>query len=184
MELPFGRLDSRRAAAGRLAGIEGQRSRGDVARGQSVALWDGRDDTRLRRAADQHRIAAEQVVELGTGGAGDLFFAAARQQAPRKAGDRGVARGMSGGDLRLSPDPRREAAGDQGHDQQDDHRHHVGDAVHAKGVDRLGEEEIVGERGAPASRESGAETPQCRGREHCRKIDHVHRGGSPARRNP
>ena len=136
MELPFGRLDARGAAAGGLAGLERQRRGGDVARGQAIAGGLARRRSRLGQPADQHRIAVEQAAQLVARGFGDLLLAAAGQQPSGKAGDGRVAGGMRRGEPRLAADRGGKLAGDQRDDEQDDDRHDVGDAVDPERVDR------------------------------------------------
>ena len=159
MEHPFGGLEPRSAAPCRFARFDGQCRRGNVAWREDVpARRRGHDDGR-RQPADDHRIAIEQPAQLFAGDPGDVPFTAVRQQAPRETGDERVAGGMRMRDPRLLADAGGEAPGDQRDDQQDGDGDDVGDPVDAQGVDRLGEEEIVGQRRGHAGEQPRAKAP-------------------------
>ena len=104
-------------------------------------------------------LQLEQSAKLGAGRAGDTLLAAARQQAAGKTGDGRVARGMGRGKGGLAAHSGGEPAGHQRDGQQNDYGHHIGGPVHAQGVDRLGEEEIVGERRRHSARQCRAQAP-------------------------
>ena len=138
------------------AAVERQRGGGDVARSQPIAVGGRGDDLGRREPADQHGIAVEQRGRSSSQAISAISSSrAAGQQPPGEAGDGRVARGMGVGDPRLAADRRGELAGDHRDDEQDDDRDDVGGAVDPEGVDRRGEEEIVGERG----RDAGEQAP-------------------------
>ena len=58
------------------------------------------------------------------------------------------------------------------------------DPVHTESVDRLGEEEIVGQRRRNPGGERRSETPQDGRGKHRGQVNHVDRRSSPARRDP
>ena len=136
------------------------------------------------KTAHKHGVATENPVQFTTCGFCDLFLCAAGKEAPRKPRDGGIARGVGRGDPSLRSNPRREVAGDQRYNQKNDHCDNVGDVVHLQRVKRLGEEEIIRPGCSEPSGNAWSDSPQSGRSEHCGKIDHVDRGGSPSRRQP
>ena len=95
----------------------GERGCGDVARCKPITGRYRRNDFWRRKSADQHCIAVKQAPQLNAGAARDFIFSAARQEIPRKAGDRGIPVRVDFSQASLRANPRCKPTGDQRDDQ-------------------------------------------------------------------
>lgn len=183
MELPVGEIDPPDAAPGRFPGIERQACRGEVAGREHHVGGRACDDAGIVAAGHQHRIAAEHTGQFVDRHAGNVLLAGARQQAPRQARDRRVARRMRCRQARLIPQRRGEMAGHECDEEEDDDGHHVRRAMDQQCAIGRGEIEVVGQRRGDGCDERGPQPAVDRRGKHRREVEEHDGRIAPLRRD-